>query len=104
MKLAAGQIYKAPAQRGHRYLMIDQVRSPAQCAYALCHEVNAKGEHVSGWLHGVYRGHPFAVALVWTEETGWAMPSWYERHEVTTEAAEENDDPEPAAEANGEAE
>ncbi len=96
--ISAGQIYRAPARRGYRYLKIDQVRQRDAAAYALCREVNAKGEYVTGWLHGVYRGHQFAVALTWVVGGGkdsWSMPVWYELFEaknlVDDEATEVDD-------------
>ncbi len=72
----AGEIYRADARRGARYLRIEQVRSPVNSPYVLCREVSASGRLLTGWLHGVDRGRTFAVQLTRQGQT-WTMPARY---------------------------
>lgn len=74
----AGQVYRARARRGFRYVRIDQVRGlQSPPAYALATEILPSGEEARGWLHGVDRALQARISLTW-RDGGVAMPPWYE--------------------------
>ena len=76
----AGEKYKAKANYGYRYILVDQVRkSRGQWQpYALAHEVNSEGESSKGWLHGMLRDWPLKIQLTYRDEM-WRMPINYEK-------------------------
>lgn len=76
-QVRAKQVYRAKAQRGYRYIHVDQVRDRDGGAYALAHEVLPSGEKARGWLHGVQRDVPLYVRLTW-DGKDWRMPPFYE--------------------------
>ncbi len=75
----AGQIYRAKARRGFRYVRIVQVRAleSDEAAYALWQECNDAGEDLRGWIHGVNRGLQARSVLMWRDGLA-AMPPGYE--------------------------
>src|SRR5262249_19220675 len=77
MLVQAGQVYGAKARHGRRFVRVQQVRRPGDSPYALCVEVSADGNKLSGWFHDVDRGAPFKVALTMDPAGNWAMPPWY---------------------------
>lgn len=82
----AGQVFAAPARRGHRYLVVKQVRRPVDGgAYVIVVEVSAAGNPVRGDREGVDRAAQFYVRLTQAELGGpLVMPPWYLPHEAAT--------------------
>ena len=77
----AGQVYRAKAKRGHRYVLIEQVRGLSDwCAYALAREVSSEGELLRGHLHGLPRDVQMRITLTYQKGEP-TMPPWYELHE-----------------------
>jgi hypothetical protein len=73
MIVLAGQVYRAKAPRGWRYVRVTQVRGEV----AHCREILPSGRNALGWLRGVPRAVPMRVVLEW-HEGELRMPARYE--------------------------
>lgn len=74
----AGQVYRAKARKGFRYIHIEQVRGlNDHSPYVLWHEVSVHGNPLKGKdANGIDRGLLYSTPLIWND--GWRMPPSYE--------------------------